>query len=349
MNKAKKTLTREQRNEILKANGINTDNFFDLSIRVPFGAKVEIKVDGKEYSFNPLMENYDIDNEKDVQRAIGDFCGLMNQVAAEKTYDPVVEKIIEDGYVNSTKLFRRWIAAHTFRMLNYQSYRNPNRKGWEACMKDCFDYNYQFKMMLEEIRVLSILQREDPELFEERIHFFNGDVVVKTLCDYRDRLMKYVTKSRKKRTKKYRNKEYVRLAKYGDVFVSDLFKVVYDPINIKIGEIKKYAEKNDYKMLYVSLNEFMKEYYNKLPRETTKCQVWKDAYKAAGAFYTLQNTIRHTGMILAGCSNKYDSERKLYELLAKYKGEEWRLHKVLVDAIDYNNFNLKERIEAYKK
>ena len=339
MNNAKKTLTREQRNEILKANGINTDNFFDLSMRVPFGAKVEIKVDGKEYSFNPLMENvgYEISDEN------------MEKLKEIVNSDPVVEKIIEDGYVNSTKLFRRWIAAHTFRMLNYQSYRNPNRKGWEACMKDCFDYNYQFKMMLEEIRVLSILQKEDPELFEERIHFFNGDVVVKTLCDYRDGLMKYVTKSRKKRTRKYKNKEYVRLAKYGDVLVRDLFKVVYDPINTKIYEIERHTKKNDYKMIYVSLDEFMKEYYNKLPRGTTKCQVWKDAYKAAGAFYTLQNTIRHTGMILAGCSNKYDSERKLYKLLEAYKGEEWRLHKVLVDAIDYNNFNLKERIEAYKK
>ena len=88
---------------------------------------------------------------------------------------------------------------------------------------------------------------------------------------------------------------------------------------------------------------------NKLPYKTTKCSVWKDAFKGSGAFYTLQNTIRFTGMILEGCTNRYNSEKKLYELLDEYKGEEWRLHKVLVDAIEYNHYNLAERIAMYNK
>ena len=133
------------------------------------------------------------------------------------------------------------------------------------------------------------------------------------------------------------------------MLIKDLQEKVYNPIEQAIAHIEYEANNGTYVSMYHHLKIFVKNYYNKLPHDTTKAQIWKDAFKGSGAFYTLQNTIRFTGMILEGCTNRYKSEKKLYELLDEYKGEEWRLHKVLVDAIEYNNYNLAERITMYNK
>ena len=93
----------------------------------------------------------------------------------------------------------------------------------------------------------------------------------------------------------------------------------------------------------------VRERFGRYHQTVGKCSDWKDAFKAAGAFYSLQNTIRFTGMLLRGCKDKYESEKKLYELLAHCKGEEWRLHSILVDAIEYNNYNFADRVKQYRK
>ena len=337
---------KQERMEKLAQAGLDTTAFFDLSLRIPLNAEVKISVNGKEMTIG--QPSLDIDRlAKGINSNNLGLCGVDFTDASDKydlLNDEIAKNIIEHGYVRNTKLFRRWITAHTFRMLNYKSYRDPNRTGWECCMKDCYDYNYQFKMLLEEIRVLSILQKEDTEAFEERIRFFNGDVLMSALYDYLYRLKKYIAKSRREKKRTKNGKEYVRLAKYGDVFVSDLNEKVYGVIEGYIEAIKYYVERNNYRDIYCTLKTFMNRAYNKLPHNTTKCAEWKDAFKAVGAFETLKNLIRFHEVVLDGCNNKYDSERKLYELLDKYKGQEWRLHKVLVDTIKLNNFDLRKSI-----
>lgn len=345
MNNSKMT-NKEMRMETLKQNGINVDNFFDLSMRIPFGAEVKIMVDGKEMIVGqPTYDNgkgygfnlTGVDEEK-----IKKYGAMISNVLTD---DEIAQNIIENGYVKNSKLFRRWITAHTFRMLNYKAWRDPSRTGWEACMKDCYDYNYQFSMLLEEIRVLSILQKEDKEAFEERIHFFNGDVVVATLKDYQKRLRKYIDKQRVEKPRTYRNQPYVKLARYGNVLVKDLFTKVYIPIVKEIEAMEYTVKTGDYTCIYKALKHFMDNYYNKLPHDTTKCAKWKDAFKASGAYYTLLNLIRFHNVIIEDCGNKYYSERFLKDLLdGAYKNEVWRFHQLLVDTIKYNNFDLKTSI-----
>ena len=325
---------KESRMETLKANGINVDNFFDLSMRIPVGAEVKISVNGKEM----VIGNTDETN----------FKALTNNVSFEN--DLIAQSIIENGYVKNSKLFRRFVFAHTMRLLNYQSWRNPNRKGWEAGFKDLYDYNYTFKMLLEEIRVLSILQKEDKEAFEERIHFFNGDVVIATMKDYNKRLRKYIDKQRAEKPRTYRNQPYVKLARYHNVLVKDLFAKVYIPINREIEAMEYTVKTGDYTCIYKALKKFIDNYYNKLPHDTTKCAVFKDAFKGIGGFESLKNGIRFHGLILNGCNNKYDSEQKLYNLLdGEYKNEVWRFHQLLVDTIAYNNFDLRQSIAEGNK
>lgn len=356
-----KTNTREARMNTLKENGVNIDNFFDLSLRIPLNAEVKISVNGKEMTigqpyFQPGISSggdYALTDCYDGVPVVNGVANYGVNNAHHKVdlihldgneIDKIAQSIMGSGYIRNSKLFRRWITAHTFRLLNYQSYKNPNRKGWEAGLKDCYSYGYQFEMMLEEMRVLSILQKEDPDLFEERTHFFNGDVVVATLNDYLWRLKKYVNKQTRNKPRAYKGKPYVKLARYGNVTTFDLYDKVYNPINKAITNVKAKCNTGNYKEIYESLKDFMDHYYNKLPYETTKCSTWKDAFKGAGAFYSLQNLVRfHECFIKDENGIKWegiDADIYLSRLLETYKCEVWRFHKVLNDVITYNNFDL---------
>ena len=359
----RKMNAQEERMNKLAQAGVATDNFFNINLQVPFGKEVRILVDGKEMVVptstvvdgvavgNRMVENGFVLGGRVVEMYNGDLLDsmtgkvLFTGVDKDAEIDTIAQNIMNDGYVKNSKLFRRWITAHTFKMLNYEAWRNPNRKGWEACMKDRYAYGYQFEMLKDELHTLAKLQKEDPEYFAERTMFFNGDVVVATLEDYLYRLKKYVKKQMKKHPRTYRGEQYVKLAKYGNVLVKDL---VYIPIQERIDVIKSLAKSYGvvpYDLVEREFNIFMDKFYNKLPYDTTKCAEWKDAFKGAGAYYSLQNMIRFHKVVLPGCTNKYDSEGMLKSLLyGEYKKETWRFHNLLVDTIAYNDFDLKKSI-----
>lgn len=353
---------KEMRMETLKANGVNTDNFFDLSMRIPFGAEVKIVVDGKEMVIpatstettataygNHVVGNGLVGTYVGVPTIVssnGDICNAETGEVLVMANDPIAQSIINDGYVKNSSLFRRWITAQTFRLLDYVDRKNSNRKGWEAGFKDMYGYEYQFKMMADELHTLAKLQKEDREYFEERTRFFNGDVAVKLLEDYLYRLKKYVKKQLRTNPKKYRGEAYVKLSRYGNVLVKDLDDKVYNPIaNLGIFSVMKANADGNYAKIEKAFNEFMSKYYNKLPYETPKCAAFKDAYKGIGSFETLKNLIRFHNVVLDGCKNKYDSERELYNILANTPNSDvWVFHNLLVSTIELNKFNLKQSI-----
>ena len=363
----RKMTNAEERTMKLAQAGISTDNFFNLTLSVPFGKEVRILVDGKEMvvpsqTFTDITTTYSNPicggsvNSFGVPTFVtsnGDICNAETGevlVFHQDSIDSIAQRIIEDGYVKNNRLFRRFVGAQTMRFLAYEDRRNSRRTGWEACMKDCYSYGYQFEQLKDELHTLAKLQKEDPEYFAERTKFFNGDVVVATLNDYLYRLKKYVKKQTKEHPRNYRNHPYCKLARYGNILVKDLDVKVFIPIQERINVVKSVVEANRYDLIEREFNVFMDKFYNKLPYETPKCAVWKDAYKASGAFYSLQNFIRYHKVILEGCRDKYDSEAKLYNLLnTEFKGCEWRFHQLLVDAIEYNNFDLRRSIAEGNK
>jgi hypothetical protein len=357
-----KMTNKEVRMETLKANGVNTDNFFDLSMRIPFGAEVKIVVDGKEMVIpatstettataygNHVVGNGLIGNYVGVPTILssnGDICNAETGEVLVMANDSIAQSIINDGYVKNSSLFRRWVTAQTFRLLEYVDRRNSNRKGWEAGFKDMYGYGYQFEMLADELHTLAKLQREDPEYFAERTRFFNGDVVVATLEDYLYRLKKYCKKQMRENPRAYRGQAYVKLARYGNVLVKDLDDKVFNPIaNDGIFSVMKANADGNYAKIEKAFNEFMSKYYNKLPYETPKCATFKDAYKGIGAFESLKNMIRFHNVVLDGCNNKYDSERELYSILGNTPNSDvWVFHNLLVSTIELNKFNLRQSI-----
>ena len=85
-----------KRMETLKANGLDTSKYVNLSLNIPSGSKVVIMVNGKPYNISN---------------------------------DEIVKNIKEKGYVFNPRTDGRWVCAQTFKMLNSSSY-NPGINGY---------------------------------------------------------------------------------------------------------------------------------------------------------------------------------------------------------------------------
>ena len=255
--------------------------------------------------------------------------------------DAIANSIIEDGYVRNTKLHRRFVMAQMFQGLNYKSY-DGRKTGYNEWVKR-HGLKYAFDMMLEEIRVLGKLEERDRETFVERAHFFTKDVIVKTMEDYVEELMKHVDTLPNKNCK---GVPYKRV-KGNNIFVVDLDKKVYAPFRSDIHRIKYASNYND---LYRIVKNFMNKMIA-LPYTTPKSKAWIDAYKGEGAFYTLKNLV-----MFHSCGIKVDG-RMVYgaaavsvlnKRLNEYQGEGWRMFALMKKVIADNNFDFKKRmVEIY--
>ena len=254
-----------------------------------------------------------------------------------KVDDVIANSIIEDGYVRNTKLHRRFVMAQMFHALNYKSY-DGRKEGYNEYIKR-FGIKYEFDMMLEEIRVLSKLEVRDTETFMERSHFFTKDVVVQTMKDYVEELKAYVDKLPNKNCK---GVPYKRI-KGMNVFVADLQKKVYSPLEREINRLK-YA--SSYNEMYRIVKSFMADMIH-IPYNTPKSKAWTDAYKGEGAFYTLKNLvmfhdcgIKTTNGVLYGMA----AVKFITDKLDVYQGEGWRMFALMKKVIADNNFDFYKRM-----
>lgn len=261
----------------------------------------------------------------------------------KKVDDVICNQIIEDGYVRNTKLHRRFVMAQMFQALNYVSW-DRKREGYNEWLKR-FGIKYQFKMMLEEIRVLGKLEERDTETFLERSNFFTKEVITKTMADYIEKLKANIEI---KKTYKCKGIPYKKVAGR-DIFVDDLDKKIYAPMRMDINRVKIARNYNE-------IYRFVKDFMNKMitvPYYTTKSKDWVDAYKGEGAFYTLKNLVMfHSCGIMVGYNMVYGTEavKVLNERLYEYKGEGWRMFALMKKVIADNNFDFQKRMnEIYGK
>lgn len=255
------------------------------------------------------------------------------------TKDAIANQIIEDGYVRNTKLHRRFVMAQMFQMLNYVSY-DGQESGFNAALSH-YGYDYQFKMMLEEVKVLSKLEVRDAETFDERATFFTREVVAKICFDYIDELKKHIENSK---TYKCKGIPYKKVRGV-NVFCADLNKKVYNPMIIECNTIK-YA--SNYAVIYAALKRFNGKMI-RLPHNTPKSKVWIDAYKGEGAYYTLKNLIMFHNCGVGDCYGIrfiYDSEaiNELNMRRKEYQGEGWRMFALMKKVIKDNNFDFNRRM-----
>lgn len=311
-------MNKNERMENLKANGIDTSKYFTVNLP------------------NGLAKNSTITltiNEN----------GEYAIVNTSENNDPILNEIIESGYVRNTKLHRRFVMAQMFSMLNYVSYTGEY-SGYNDCLKKMYGYEYTLKMMLEEVRVLSKLEVQDTESFKERSHFFNKTVIIAVMEDYLNKLIEYVDKLP---IHKCKGVPYKRI-KGKDIFVSDFDKKIYFQIREYISYIRL---ARNYATIYRVLSNFMnKKNIIKLPYGTPKSKEWIDAYKGAGAFYTLKNLVlfHDCGIITEPYGvvvRKGDAMDYLNRKLDEYQGEYYRMFALMKKVIEDNGINTKTYIK----
>ena len=147
--------------------------------------------------------------------------------ATDLTNDPIVQGIMNAGYVFNSRIDGRFITAQTFKMLKEKSYNPKTRQwesGWDPYLRNSYGYMYQFDMMIDELHRLARMQRDNDPEFERLSSFFTKKVVYETCKHYISQLKKFV---KNQKTRKCKRVPYVKLNKYGNVFIKDLDSKVY--------------------------------------------------------------------------------------------------------------------------
>ena len=314
----------ERLNE-LKNNGVDTSKYFAMT--APNGQEMLMKWEG----LTPMSVS---ESELDA-------------------FDEIEEEIYANGYVKNTKLHRRWVMAQMFQALNHKAYRWTDHLGRQRVIgRDGYygwleehGYRYQWKTVLEECRVLSQIEGVDAEAFAERSMFFTKDVIVEMLFDYKAKVLKMVDKLP---THKCKGIDYKRVPHFGDVFCVDINKKIAHPIDKIIIRIQK---ADSYRMMYFILERFLGKWgeYIELGFNTKMSNVFIDAYKGTGAYYTLKNMVLfhnveiidyYTGEVLTG-KNAY---RYIQRMNIEYKGEGYKMFALLKKTIEDNHFDFEKSI-----
>lgn len=98
--------------------------------------------------------------------------------------------------------------------------------------------------------------------------------------------------------------------------------------------------------MYKLLNDFMRGII-KLPYDTPKSQVWIDAFKGEGAYYTLKNLVMYHNCSIVDGARGMDRTLAMTYLnkkLDEYKGEGWRMFALMKKVIKDNNFDFNKRM-----
>ncbi len=322
-NKSMKKNNRENRVATMQAAGIDIKKYF--SINLPEGLKpgsvISLVIDENG---NPAITT---ETENKSKKEVDSELERYNYIASQ----------IENGYVRNSKLHRRWVMAQMFRMLN-------SSIGYNEYLKRRYDYKYQFNMLIDELNVLGHLQKEDPEEFKDRLAFFNKNVVVALCYDYYHKLNKRVMGLPEKSCK---GRPYKRISGY-NIFVSDLNNKLYIPI---LNSIKNMERCISYDVLSYSLKNFVRDFVNKytLPYDTNKCAEWVDAYKGAGAYYTMMNMVKfHDCFISDNTTEEVYTGMKAVKYLESlnviHEGYGYRMFAEMKRMIEENHFDFNGRM-----
>lgn len=283
-----------------------------------------------------------------MQGANGGECVASNkdgQLTVLDDDDPLFRLITAQGDVPNRRLFRRWVMAQMFRMMTSTDYRSNEPVGVTE-MIHRLGYEYQWKMLLNELHAQMKMERRDPENFADRNRWFNAGVVAAMAEEHIKQLKKRVDAQK---TRKCKGVPYKRVGGR-NIFVEDLEAKVYRPLQALVYGIR---EAKDAARLYAAAKRFDGHRF-KMPYDTPQCKEWVNAYKGAGAFSTMQNLIRFHGCTLIDDYGKrQDKYQSLAFLTAKaeaYKnGEGWRLLAVLKKMLDDNNIDIRKKMAEWRK
>lgn len=290
----------------------------------------------------------DVSNLFAMQGANGGECIASNKdgrLTVLDDDDPLFRLIATQGDVPNRRLFRRWVMAQMFRMMACTDHRFGEPVGVTE-MIHRLGYEYQWKMLMDELYAQMRMEAYDPESFTDRNRWFNTGVVAAMAEDYVKQLKKRIDAQK---TRKCKGVPYKRVGNR-NIFIEDLEAKIYCPLQTLVYGIR---EAKGAARLYTAAKRF-NGHRLKMPYDTPQCKEWVNAYKGAGAFFTMQNLIRFHGCTAVNDrGRRLDKYQSLTFLTAKaeaYKnGEGWRLLAVLKKMLDDNNIDIRKKMSQWRK
>ncbi len=253
------------------------------------------------------------------------------------------------GDINNPLLCRRWVMAQWFRQYN-------DRRGYARAVS-ALPQTYQWKMLYRELNTLATLETKDYDYFNERTVFFNLHTIADMLNEYADDLERKIEHMKKKRCKHI---PYVTLAGE-NIFVEDVNKKIIAPLH---RDIYRFECSRNYMDAYHKYLDIKRNYIDKYHTNNRYVgATFKECYKGAGAYYTLQNMVLYHGCKLTeydcasynpkpvGTYTGQSAYQRMRYLLfnTDYGTELYRWTGMLRQCIEDNNFSFsKEYLDSLK-
>ena len=262
---------------------------------------------------------------------------------AVKSDDPIVQQIVSGGTVPNRSLFRRWVMSQMFHGLKFNcNYYGGGFSGWLRL----HGYKYQWKMIVEELRVQARLYGRDKENFLARNRWYNRDLV-RQMAAYHIEQMRNDALRRPKH--KCKGVPYIRYD-HQDYFVTDIEKKLIAPMREKAMRIDDAQKPQD---LYEATCAFVKVAHINVTSDFTQCPDWKDAYKGMGAYATMQNLLRFHGCTFPKDNGFYKPGKSGLQMLEAaaetYHDEGWRLLGLMKQMLDENHFDIEAKQKEWRE
>lgn len=256
--------------------------------------------------------------------------------------DPIEESIRNDGYIENNHLYRRWVMAQMLR--HFRTEKDP--AAFDHYFISGKPYKYAWETTLNEMKAMKHLRGEE---LIKRERFFNLEVVKEMAKEYHEQLRRCVAKLPKKWTVKNGKWAYYSKIPYGkEIERSPWDKEFWTSIKEAVNKIN---EANTYWQMQKAVENFMATcpMHLKMP----KPNAWKNAFKGAGAYYTMDNMIKfhHCHWMQKSHYLMLPLSASLAELekaVEETKGEYYRLYAMMCDFVAYNHFDFDQRMKEIK-
>lgn len=286
---------------------------------------------GQEISVSISAENRRMQNLRQAGIDTGAFLALSldnGHPEPEGTADeddPVLGRILNSKPIEEKKLFRRWIMSQMFHML-------AEKKTTETFLTEK-GYDYCWRTLIKEMQVQEKMSA-DRDSLELRQLWFNRETATAMAEDYLNRLTAYCNKQ------KSLNRKTVTIGntRYN---IKDLDRELLQPMKEQKDALQNNCTSR-------ALAAFYKQ---KLQTGRTDIpKTFINAYKGAGAYYTLSNLI-----LYHDCKFMGESLYKATDLLnatSRYlagKGQGDRMHLLLLEAISDNGIDIEAKMKEWQK
>lgn len=263
--------------------------------------------------------------------------------------DPIYDQILSKGDVYNPKLARRWVMAQMFHMLAREEGKDSSEYYYTRSITEQIrekGYDYMWKQLEDELYAQMKMQKNGDKVnFEDRNRWFNKELVVAMIEDYRYQLHLHV--KHKVKTQKCKGNPYKRICGE-NVFTDKIQKKVFGPIEELETRVRNSANMGN---LYSWVRHFNRNLRKQRSWEPKQCAAWLDAYKGAGAFFTMQNMIRYHGCTMVDESGRRLNKNASYNFLKEKASESdgWQMIGLLRKFLEDNNINIEKKMKEWRK